>query len=333
MGGTKDAKTSRGRPEIDRIQLRYLLLESIDPTLIHWNHKVDSVVELDGKYRLDFRGGQESQTGFDLIVGSDGCWSKVRKRITDELPYYSGVSGVSFKISDPQKRCLDMYELVNRGSLFAFGDHKAVTSQQINDGGCLSVSYWTLAPDDWIDKFKDKTSTDVDFHKQACLEELDGWDPRLRKLLEVADSHAISRQLFMLPVGITWTNKPGLTLLGDAAHVMTPFAGEGVNLAMSDAMNLVTAIENAVTIGTHDALYAEVAAYENDMFVRATKVQQQTYDMMSASLLDEGGVDKNIEKYIMAAVGDQLPTYVRPIAGFMTRCIYGVLRWWRPPRS
>lgn len=76
-----------------------------------------------------------------------------------------------------------------------------------------------------------------------------------------------------------------------------------MNLAMSDAMDLAAALEKAAKKGTIDALYAEVAAHETDMVVRAAKVQQQTWDRMSANLLDEGELDKNIEAYIFAAAG------------------------------
>lgn len=70
--GTKDAKTTRGRPEIDRIQLRQLLLDSLPKDLIHWSHHLKSIEEKDGHYHIHFR-DQPPQTGFDLIIGGDGC--------------------------------------------------------------------------------------------------------------------------------------------------------------------------------------------------------------------------------------------------------------------
>ena len=44
------------------------------------------------------------------------------------------------------------------------------------------------------------------------------------------------RKMWMLPVGVTWESRPGVTLLGDAAHLITPYAGVGVNVAMVDAL-------------------------------------------------------------------------------------------------
>lgn len=42
----------------------------------------------------------------------------------------------------------------------------------------------------------------------------------------------------MLPVGFKWERKTNVTLIGDAAHVMSPFAGKGVNMTMYDDLNL-----------------------------------------------------------------------------------------------
>lgn len=137
-------------------------------------------------------------------------------------------------------------------------------AQQLGSGS-LNVSYWSVKREEWIKQF-DRKPDDIGYMKHVCLRELDGWDPRLRQFIELADLGAVPRNLYMLRVGITWANKPGLTLLGDAAHVMTPFAGEGVNLAMTDAMKLAQAIDKAAKKGTREALNAQVQAYEEDMF-------------------------------------------------------------------
>lgn len=56
FGGTKDAKSTRGRPEIDRIQLRQLLLDSLPEGLIRWDHKLESIdQDHDGQYTSTLR--------------------------------------------------------------------------------------------------------------------------------------------------------------------------------------------------------------------------------------------------------------------------------------
>ena len=262
------------------------------------------------------------------MIGGDGCWSRVRKELTDELPHYAGIAGLSFQISSPEERCPDLHTLVDRGSLFAFAECRGVMAQQLGSGS-LNVAFWAVKPESWIKTF-DGASANIEVMKQACLAELDGWDAQLRRFIEMSDTNAVTRNLYMLPVGNSWTDRPGITLLGDAAHVMTPFAGEGVNLAMTDAMKLAKAIENAAKVGTTEALNCEVKAYEEDMFRRAKSIQQQTYDMMSHSLLDQGSLDKNIEQYITTAAGHQLPLILKPVLWFAARCYFAIWRWRNP---
>jgi 2-polyprenyl-6-methoxyphenol hydroxylase-like FAD-dependent oxidoreductase len=200
-------------------------------------------------------------------------------------------------------------------------------AQQLGSGS-LNVSFWSAR---WGEVFLsqfDKDREDIEEMKAACLKELADWDTRLRRFIEYADSGALARNLYMLRIGITWAHRPGVTVLGDAAHVMTPFAGEGVNLAMSDAMSLARAIETASQSGE---LSKEIQAYEEDMFKRAKVVQQQTYDMMSATFFEEGGITMNIERYIIAAAGDEMPWWLKPAFWVLLRCGYTFWRWWNPP--
>lgn len=65
-------------PEIDRASLRKILLESIPPSKIKWNHAVGSVEKLDsGSFSINIKNGI-SVAGFKLVVGADGAWSKAR---------------------------------------------------------------------------------------------------------------------------------------------------------------------------------------------------------------------------------------------------------------
>jgi 2-polyprenyl-6-methoxyphenol hydroxylase-like FAD-dependent oxidoreductase len=334
IGGTKDEKSTRGRPEIDRIQLRRILADSLPEELIRWGWHIKSVDEVDGAINLHFR-DQGVETGFDLVVGAEGAWSKVCTLLSNEKPFYFGVSGVGLSISNPQERCPDLYKLVNRGSMFAFSDSKSIMAQQLGNGS-LNVSTWGTHPEDYIKTFDGKTE-DSEFVKTKLRKEYENWNPQLLQIIEVADGPIVPRNLYMLPIGTTWKHRPGITMLGDAAHLMGPFAGEGVNLAMSDAMSLATAISNAAKslststsidsdFDTRGILSKEIKAFEEDMFLRAKKFQQKSFDMMEAMFFTPGAPNDTIEKWILAAAGNDLNYFLK---GMLTIAVHIYFFFWR----
>jgi 2-polyprenyl-6-methoxyphenol hydroxylase-like FAD-dependent oxidoreductase len=95
---------------------------------------------------------------------------------------------------------------------------------------------------------------------------------------EVPEHYIQPKPLYMLPIGHTWNSKPGVTLMGDAAHLMTPFAGEGVNAAMLDAMELAEQMVNATSTKS-DAAWGEITLkYEEGMFIRAQEKMRESYE-------------------------------------------------------
>ena len=307
LQGTTE-KNSRGRPEIDRLQLRQLLIKSLEGGTIKWNSRLRSAEEANGKISLHF--DQETVTGFDLVIGADGAWSKVRPLVSDEEPIYTGISGWRFSILNPQEQHPDLYSLVNRGSLFAFSSGKALIAQQMGDGS-IGVSQWKVLPEDWQKevKYNIQNSEAV---RDALLEEHQDWAPELQKIIEAMDmSRVLPMNLYMLPIGHKWTHKTGMTLLGDAAHLMSPFAGEGVNLAMKDALDLSEAIIEAAKSGGKASLDGQVQKFEDAMFKRSARVQQQTWAMMSSMFFTAGGLDTSIEKWVCEAVTSEM----NPILG------------------
>lgn len=85
----------------------------------------------------------------------------------------------------------------------------------------------------------------------------------------------------MLPIGFSWPQRKGVTVLGDAAHLMTPFAGEGVNLAMWDAMLLAQALVDALKDGLDKyRVWTAIRVFGEEMFTRAGEKAQETWDNM-----------------------------------------------------
>lgn len=273
-----------GRPEIDRTALRDLLIASLDPGRIVWGHKVTAVRALDGGRReLTFADG--TSTSVDLLVGADGTWSKVRPLLSPVRPEYCGISYLEVRLSNADNRHPRLAALVGPGIIFALSDNKAIMGHGGHDihlGASLRV------PRDWV------ASRGVDWSdspaaRDALLAEFGDWSTELTDLIRHCDDGIIPRLIYALPIGHSWTRVPGVTLVGDAAHVMSPFAGEGANLAMLDATDLALAlVEHGEDIET------ALTQYEAVMFPRAAAAAEGSargLDMCFAADAPKGIVD------------------------------------------
>ena len=246
-----------GRPEVLRGDLRRILLESLPADTIQWGHKLTSVAALDdGKHQLTFADGSTVTT--ELLVGADGAWSKVRPLLSDATPQYTGTTFIETYLYDADDRHPATAEAVGDGAMYALTPGKGIVAHR--EAGAVLHTYVELnRPLEWVDNidFTDATAT------ARVAAEFDGWATVLTALITDGETTPIARPIYTLPDAHRWERTPGVTLLGDAAHLMAP-SGEGANLAMFDGSELAQAI------AAHpNDIEAALTAYEQSMFARS----------------------------------------------------------------
>ena len=247
-----------GRPEVPRGALRRLLLDSLPAGTVRWGHKLSSVSPLGGgRHMLAFADGTTATS--DLLVGADGAWSRVRPLVSRATPAYVGTLFVETYLHDADTRHPEAARMVGTGAMYALSPGKGITAHR-EPGGVLHTYVQLNKPADWIERL-DFSDPNVALARVAA--EFDGWAPGLTALVTDGETPPVPRPIHALPADHRWDRVPGVTLVGDAAHLMAP-SGEGANLAMFDGAELARAL-----VASAGDIEAALARYEGDLFPRS----------------------------------------------------------------
>ena len=257
------------KPEIDRGHLRDLLLGSLTPGTVRWHSDVRQITEHStGGYEIHLADGTTHVA--DVVVGADGAWSKVRPLLSPATPEYTGVTFVEIHLADVDERHPELAELVGNGSMFALSDNKGLLAQR-NSGSHIRVYAALRVPEDWA-RTCGIDFADLPAARSALTDHFTGWAPELLALISASEHEFVPRPLYALPFPHTWTHRPGVTLIGDAAHLMSPFSGLGANLAMLDGAELGSALAEAINAGT--SVDDGIARYESVMLPRGAEAAE-----------------------------------------------------------
>ena len=258
------------RPEIDRGPLRQMLLKSLQPATVMWDSHFVSMEKQNAGWSLRFKNGSSAYA--DVVVAADGANSKIRPYITDIKAFYSGITMLEGTVFNAEKAASKVYKLLDGGKIMAFGNTKNLLMGTKGNGDLTFYASF-VTEENWAARsgldFSDKAQMLAWFRKEYSQ-----WSRVWDELFESAETPLIPRPIYCMPLDQNWDAQPNLTLLGDAAHVMPPFAGEGANMAMRDALELSQCLcdEN---LG--DAQSA-IATYENQMRTRAAKAARESLD-------------------------------------------------------
>jgi 2-polyprenyl-6-methoxyphenol hydroxylase-like FAD-dependent oxidoreductase len=285
------------RPEISRNALAKLFLSNLPSEAIKWEYKLLSATSVTvydkTETELDF--GVNGKHTFDLVVGADGAWSRVRNLLTGVKPEYAGMQIITLTIRQVTKKYPQLSEYIGLGSFASLGIKHGVTTQRASqDSARLYI--WLTTEDEHFGATSGLVSQAAATVKGKLLSDsalLGQWGSKIKELVSVAcdeeskDKSGLKiylKPLYTLPIGHTWEHKPGVTLVGDASHLMRP-SGEGVNIGMLDSLLLYRAIVKAWETAIagdgsfQHALEQPVREFEVDMWKRAKDKAEEAEEL------------------------------------------------------
>ena len=258
------------RPEIDRGPLRDILLNSLQPDTVVWDSQFKTMSLVGDAWKLEFKDGTTAIA--DIVIGADGANSKIRPFVTPGKPFYSGVIILQGNVDNSETATPNIDHLLKGGKIYAYADEKYLHVSSKGDG---SLDFYISCQKD--ENWAQTGGIDFSDRMQVCAwfkKEFPEWDSVWLELFENASLPLIPRPQYCIDIEQTWDAQPNITLLGDAAHLMPP-TGEGVNLAMLDALELSECLTNK----KFTAIQTAIAVYEKQMRRRAAKEAQDSIEM------------------------------------------------------
>lgn len=257
---------SSDNPEIDRNDLRRILLLSLRPQTVVWDRKFVSLEAQRDKLLLHFEKGIAETA--DLVVGANGIMSVLRKNITDMPVRYTGTVAVTGEVFDYETTCPSFKTICGDDKIIAKDKNIFFLSQPKANGELYYYACFRR-PESWIKtnslNFSDNKQMS-DFLSDLCFD----WGSAYKELFRA------TREFTLLPLHQVsledWRPHNNITLIGDAAHGMPPYAGVGVNTGLLDALYLAENLTN----GKFNSIQSALDNYEENMFAYASEAQQQT---------------------------------------------------------
>lgn len=262
--------TAETRPEIDRAPLRDILFNSLKPETVEWNSNFISMEKENNGWLLHFKNGTSAYA--DLVVAADGANSKIRPYLSDIKPIYSGITLIQIDVDNATKNLPQLLEATGGGKIMCFDNEQMLAIGIKGDGSVMGIAAFKTH-ETWLKEsgieFNNKQQVFEWFKKEFAV-----WSETWYELFTNDEVTFTPRPQYYFPFDQSWETQENLTMIGDAAHRMPPFAGEGANVAMQDAFELAEVLTN----GQFSDLRAAIAHFEKDMVARGAAATQDTLD-------------------------------------------------------
>jgi tetracycline resistance monooxygenase len=256
-------------PEINRNILRKMLLDSLKSDTVDWDRKLIGIEEQNEKWLLHFE--NKRMASADIVIVANGGMSKARSFVTDSEVEETGTFILQGDIPQPEINCPEFYQLCDGHRLMTAHQGNLLVANPYNNG-VLSYGIIFRKPEQWVD------DNGLDFQNRDSiiaflLNKFSNWNEQYKQLIR-STSFFVGLPTRKLSMDQPWKdNRPlPITLIGDTAHLMPPFAGQGVNIGLMDALILS---ENLID-GKFETIQAAIDDYEQKMFVYAKEAQLES---------------------------------------------------------
>lgn len=205
---------------LHRADLQHVLQRAIPGQLLHLGSHFEGFEQFPQEKRIAARFADGSLVECELLIGADGLHSRTREQLLgDGQPVYRGYTvwrGITERTPDALPPLTAM-ELYGRGQRFGIGPV-----------GAGRTGWWATVNED------ERAADTMAERQRKLLDHFADWYAPVRELIEGTPARAILRNpaYDRAPVG-RWS-EGRVTLLGDAAHPMTPNLGQGGCMAIED---------------------------------------------------------------------------------------------------
>lgn len=278
-----------------RADLLSMLQRALPGDCLRLDHRCIGISQDDSAVRLEFerRDGTRTTVSADTVIGADGIHSSIRKAIFpgDEGGQVARFSGLcAFRCLVPADRAPEMAHRPVQTLWLGPGHH--FVHYPIAGGRLVNIVAMAPAGDWRSESWMDEGSV------ADLMREFAGWDERVLQLVASATDTRRWALYDRSPLDCWTVGRIGL--LGDAAHAMLPFFGQGAAQAIEDAAALAACIAGSDRASLPHALQR----YEAMRKPRASRVQLMSRGREVQNHLPDG--PEQAQRDAMLAAGEPL---------------------------